>query len=151
MHILNVLCCNCPFFLVTMVEQFVGKWKMTSSDNFDEYMKAVGAGFASRQMANLAKPSLTIALDDQGFISMKAVTTLKTLEIKFKLDEEFDETTADDRKVKTILSLADGKLIQTQTWEGKTTIIEREIQDCKMIAKCTMDDVVAIRTYEKDA
>lgn len=25
-----------------MVEQFVGKWKMTSSDNFDEYMKAVG-------------------------------------------------------------------------------------------------------------
>lgn len=41
-HILNVLCCNCPFFLVTMVEQFVGKWKMTSSDNFDEYMKAVG-------------------------------------------------------------------------------------------------------------
>lgn len=51
-------------------------------------------------MANLAKPSLTIALDDQGFISMKAVTTFKTLEIKFKLDEEFDETTADDRKVK---------------------------------------------------
>ncbi|XP_067305829.1 fatty acid binding protein 4b [Pseudorasbora parva] len=134
-----------------MVEQFVGKWKMTSSDNFDEYMKAVGAGFASRQMANLAKPSLSIALDDQGFISMKAVTTFKTLEIKFKLDEEFDETTADDRKVKTIMSLADGKLIQTQTWEGKSTTIEREIQDSKMIAKCTMDDVVAIRTYEKDA
>ncbi|XP_056090467.1 fatty acid binding protein 4b [Rhinichthys klamathensis goyatoka] len=134
-----------------MVEQYVGKWKMTSSDNFDEYMKAVGAGFASRQMANLAKPSLTIALDDQGFISMKAVTTFKTLEIKFKLEEEFDETTADDRKVKTIMSLADGKLIQRQTWEGKTTIIEREVQDTKMIAKCTMDDVVAIRTYEKDA
>lgn len=63
-------------------------------------MLVAGAGFASRQMANLAKPSLTIALDDQGFISMKAVTTFKTLEIKFKLDEEFDETTADDRKVK---------------------------------------------------
>ncbi len=59
-----------------------------------------GAGFASRQMANLAKPSLSIAVDEQGFISMKAVTTFKTLEIKFKLDEEFDETTADDRKVR---------------------------------------------------
>ncbi|KTF89725.1 hypothetical protein cypCar_00018241 [Cyprinus carpio] len=134
-----------------MVEQFVGKWKMTSSDNFDEYMKAVGAGFASRQMANLAKPSLSIAVDEQGFISMKAVTTFRTLEIKFKLDEEFDETTADDRKVRTTMSLEDGKLIQKQTWEGKTTIIEREIQDSKMIAKCVMDDVVAIRTYEKDA
>ncbi|KAG1973861.1 fatty acid binding protein 4b [Pimephales promelas] len=134
-----------------MVEKFVGKWKMTSSDNFDEYMKAVGAGFASRQMANLAKPSLTIALGEEGSISMKAVTTFKTLEIQFKLEEEFDETTADDRKVKTIMSLVDGKLIQRQTWEGKTTIIEREVQDTKMIAKCTMDDVVAIRTYEKDA
>lgn len=59
-----------------------------------------GAGFASRQMANLAKPSLSIAVDEQGFISMKAVTTFKTLEIIFKLDEEFDETTADDRKVR---------------------------------------------------
>lgn len=38
--------------------------------------------------------------------------------------------------VQTIMSLADGKLIQTQTWEGKTTIIEREIQDSKMIAVC---------------
>uniref|UniRef100_A0A671M7F0 Fatty acid-binding protein, adipocyte-like n=1 Tax=Sinocyclocheilus anshuiensis TaxID=1608454 RepID=A0A671M7F0_9TELE len=132
-----------------LMDRFVGKWKMTSSDNFDEYMKAAGAGFASRQMANLAKPSLSIAVDEQGFISMNAVTTFKTLEIKFKLDEEFDETTADDRK--TIMSLEDGKLIQKQTWEGKTTIIEREIQDSKMIAKCIMDDVVAIRTYEKDA
>ncbi|XP_052428989.1 fatty acid-binding protein, adipocyte-like [Carassius gibelio] len=114
-----------------MVEQFVGKWKMTSSDNFDEYMKAVGAGFASRQMANLAKPSLAIAVDEQGLVSMKAVTTFKTLEIKFQFDEEFDETTADDRTVRTTMSLVDGKLIQKQTWEGKTTIIEREILfDC---------------------
>lgn len=60
----------------------------------------IGAGFAARQMANLARPSLSIAVDDQGFISMKAVTTFKTLEIKFHLDEEFDETTADDRKVR---------------------------------------------------
>jgi len=60
----------------------------------------LGAGFASRQMANLAKPSLTIALGEEGSISMKAVTTFKTLEIQFKLEEEFDETTADDRKVK---------------------------------------------------
>ncbi len=48
----KISCCNPPvisFFFnsilnieITMVEQFVGKWKMTSSDNFDEYMKAVG-------------------------------------------------------------------------------------------------------------
>uniref|UniRef100_A0A8C2G941 Fatty acid binding protein 11b n=1 Tax=Cyprinus carpio TaxID=7962 RepID=A0A8C2G941_CYPCA len=115
---------------------------MSGSDFFAKYMYLyTGAGFASRQMANLAKPSLSIAVDEQGFISMKAVTTFKTLEIKFHLDEEFDETTADDRK-------QTNKYINKT--HGKTTIIEREIQDSKMIAKCIMDDVVAVRTYEKD-
>lgn len=59
-----------------------------------------GIGFASRQIANLAKPSLLLSVDDQGLISMKSMTTFKTVEIKFRLDEEFDEITADDRQAK---------------------------------------------------
>ncbi|XP_022529066.2 fatty acid binding protein 4b [Astyanax mexicanus] len=132
------------------MESFMGTWKLTSSDNFDEYMKAVGIGFASRQIANMAKPSLLFSVDDQGFISMKSMTTFKTVEIKFKLDEEFDEITADDRQAKTFMRLVDGKLVQTQSWEGKSTTIEREVQGNKLIATCTMDDVVSVRTYEKD-
>ncbi|XP_041942830.1 fatty acid-binding protein, adipocyte-like [Alosa sapidissima] len=134
-----------------MVEQFVGTWKLTNSDNFDEYMKAIGVGFATRQMGNLVKPNLLISVDDQGVISMKAQSTFKTTEIKFKLDEEFDETTADDRKTKTVITLDNGKLVQKQTWDGKDTTIERYIEDGKMIAKCTMKDVVSVRTYELEA
>ncbi|XP_036435940.1 fatty acid binding protein 4b [Colossoma macropomum] len=132
------------------MDRFMGTWKLTSSDNFDEYMKAVGIGFASRQIANMAKPSLLFSVDDQGVFSMKSMTTFKTVEIKFKLDEEFDEITADDRQAKTVMSLVDGKLVQTQSWEGKSTTLEREIQDGKLIVKCVMDDVVAVRTYERE-
>lgn len=57
-------------------------------------------GFATRQMGNLVKPNLLFSVDDQGVVSMKSQSTFKTTEIKFKLDEEFDETTADDRKTK---------------------------------------------------
>ncbi|KAM4601402.1 fatty acid binding protein 4b [Polymixia lowei] len=134
-----------------MVEKFVGTWKMSSSENFDDYMKAIGVGFATRQMGNMAKPNFLLSVDDAGVISMKSQTTFKTTELKFKLDEEFDETTADDRKTKTLVTLENGKLIQKQTWDGKTTTLEREIQDGKLIAKCVMDDVVAVRTYEKEA
>ncbi|KAJ0000355.1 hypothetical protein NQD34_012197 [Periophthalmus magnuspinnatus] len=143
-----------------MVEQFVGTWKLTASDNFDEYMKAIGVGFATRQMGNMAKPNLVFSVTD-GVISMKAQSTFKTTEISFKLNEEFDETTADDRKTKasfktlnppyTTFTFENGKLVQKQTWDGKTTILEREIQDGKLVAKCTMDDIVAVRTYEKEA
>lgn len=60
----------------------------------------LGVGFATRQMGNLVKPNLLFSVDDQGVVSMKSQSTFKTTEIKFKLDEEFDETTADDRKTK---------------------------------------------------
>ncbi|PWA33651.1 hypothetical protein CCH79_00007662, partial [Gambusia affinis] len=117
-----------------MVEQFVGKWTLVSSDNFDEYMKAVGMSFATRQMGNLAKPNLIISVEDDGVISMKAESTLKTTAIQFKLNEEFDETTADGRNAKSIFTVENGKLVQKQSWEGKTTTLEREVQDGKLTA-----------------
>ncbi|XP_070822090.1 fatty acid binding protein 4b [Chaetodon trifascialis] len=132
-----------------MVEQFVGTWTLTASENFDEYMKALGVGFATRQMGNMAKPNLVISVDNAGLISMKSESTFKTTEITFKVNEEFDETTADGRKTKTIITFENGKLLQTQSWDGKKTTLEREIQDGKLTAKCIMDDVVALRTYEK--
>ncbi|XP_031154949.1 fatty acid binding protein 4b [Sander lucioperca] len=134
-----------------MVEQFIGTWTLTASENFDEYMKAIGVGFATRQMGNIAKPNLVISVDDAGLVSMKSETTFKTTEIKFKLSQEFDETTADGRKTKTTITFENGKLVQQQTWDGKKTTLEREIQDGKLTAKCIMDDVVAVRTYEKAA
>ncbi|XP_057689176.1 fatty acid binding protein 4b [Corythoichthys intestinalis] len=134
-----------------MVEQFVGTWKLAASDNFDEYMKALGVGFATRQVGNMAKPNLVISVDEAGFITMRSESTFKTKEIKFKLNEEFDETTADDRQTKTIITLENGKLVQKQAWDGKSTTLEREIQDGKLTAKCIMGDVVAMRTYEKEA
>ncbi|XP_040021337.1 fatty acid binding protein 4b [Gasterosteus aculeatus] len=134
-----------------MVDQFVGTWTLIASENFDEYMKAIGVGLATRQMGNLAKPNLVIGVDEAGLISMKSETTFKTTEFKFKLNEECDETTADGRTTKTLVTLKDGKLVQQQTWDGKTTTLEREIQGGNMSAKCVMDDVVAVRTYAKKA
>ncbi|XP_061616474.1 fatty acid binding protein 4a [Phyllopteryx taeniolatus] len=134
-----------------MVEKFVGTWKMVSSENFDDYMKAIGVGFAVRQVGNRTKPSLVVTVDDQGTVSMKTQSTFKTSEIKFKLNEPFEETTADDRKTRTVFSLENGKLVQKQCWDGKETSIEREVTDGKLIARCIMGDVVAVRTYVKEA
>ncbi|XP_056901609.1 fatty acid binding protein 4b isoform X1 [Takifugu flavidus] len=154
-----------------MVEQFVGNWTLVSSDNFDDYMKTIGkfirarcrcgiglidrrfyvlgVNFATRQMGNMVKPNLVFSMGDDGFISMKSESTFKTTEIKFKLTEEFEETTADGRNTKTVVTFENGKLVQYQKWDGKETTIEREIQDGKLTAKCIADDVVALRTYER--
>ncbi|XP_026862210.1 fatty acid binding protein 4a [Electrophorus electricus] len=133
-----------------MVENFVGSWKMITSENFDEYMKALGVGFATRQVGNRTKPNLIVGVDGDGWICMKTQSAFKNTEIKFRLNEAFEETTADDRKTTTIVTLENGKLVQKQSWDGKETAIEREMIDGKLIATCKMGNVVAVRTYERE-
>ncbi|TWW54372.1 Fatty acid-binding protein, brain [Takifugu flavidus] len=64
---------------------------------------------------------------------MKALEHLKNTEISFKLGEEFDETTADDRNCKSTVSLEGDKLVHVQKWDGKETTFVREIKDGKMV------------------
>ncbi|KAM9116534.1 fatty acid-binding protein, heart [Pangshura tecta] len=131
-----------------MAEAFAGSWKLVDSNNFDEYMKAIGVGFAMRQIANLTKPTCIIELEDDKII-VKTQSTFKSTEISFKLGEEFDETTADDRHVKSLVTLDGGKLIHVQKWDGKETTLVRELEDGKLILTLTLGTVICTRTYEK--
>jgi hypothetical protein len=131
-----------------MAANFVGKWNLESSENFDEYMKAVGVGMIMAKMASTAKPTLTITVEGDKW-TIKTETTFKTSKLEFKLNEEFDETTADDRKMKTTITLeGETKLIQDQKGDIPSTII-RVVSGNKMVATCHAKDVTATRTYIK--
>ncbi|XDB47419.1 hypothetical protein AB1E18_001017 [Capra hircus] len=140
--------CAQPSF--TMVDAFVGTWKLVDSKNFDDYMKSLGVGFATRQVANMTKPTTIIEVNGDTVI-IKTQSTFKNTEISFKLGVEFDETTADDRKVKSIVTLDGGKLVHVQKWNGQETSLVREIVDGKLILTLTHGSAVCTRTYEKEA
>ncbi|KAG8451204.1 hypothetical protein GDO86_003450 [Hymenochirus boettgeri] len=130
------------------MECFVGTWRLVESNKFDEYMKAIGVGFATRQIGNVTKPTTIISLDGDRVV-IQTQSTFKNTEVSFKLDEEFDETTADDRKCKTLVTLEDGKLKQIQKWDGKETTLVREVDKDKLVLTLTMGNVVSTRHYEK--
>ncbi|XP_065254179.1 fatty acid-binding protein, adipocyte-like [Emys orbicularis] len=130
-----------------MCDLFVGTWKLISSENFEDYMRELGVGFATRKMAGMAKPNVIISTNGD-VITIKTESTFKNTEISFKLGEEFEETTADDRKVKSIITLDNGSLIQVQKWDGKETTLIRKLVDGKLIVECTMNNVTCTRVYE---
>ncbi|XP_007425418.1 fatty acid-binding protein, heart [Python bivittatus] len=132
-----------------MAEAFAGVWKLVESVNFDEYMKALEVNFATRQIANLTKPTTIIEVNGIN-VTIKTQSTFKNTEISCVLGEEFDETTADSRHVKSIITLDGGKLVHVQKWDGKETSLVREIKDGKLILTLTMGDVVCTRTYHKE-
>ncbi|CAI5774602.1 acid-binding, adipocyte-like [Podarcis lilfordi] len=87
-----------------MCEQFLGTWKLVSTEKFDDYMKELGVGFATSKVAGVAKPNVIMSCNGD-VITIKTESSLKNTEISFKLGEQFDETTADDRKVKSVVTM----------------------------------------------
>jgi len=130
-----------------MASAFVGTWNLQSSENFDEYMKAVGVGAIMAKLGSTAKPTLIITVDGDKWL-MKSETTFKTSKVEFQLGVEFDETTADDRKMKTTITLEGNKLIQDQKGDIPS-VITREVDGNKMLVTCKAKDVVATRHYLK--
>ncbi|XP_044861262.1 fatty acid-binding protein, adipocyte-like [Mauremys mutica] len=131
-----------------MCDLFVGIWKFVSSEKFEDYMKELGVGLATRTLGSLAKPTVTISTDGD-VITIKTKSTFKNTEVSFKLGEEFEETTADDRKTKSIVTLEEGLLTQVQKWDGKETTIKRKLADGKMIVEYMMNNIICTRVYER--
>uniref|UniRef100_A0A8C9P866 Cytosolic fatty-acid binding proteins domain-containing protein n=1 Tax=Spermophilus dauricus TaxID=99837 RepID=A0A8C9P866_SPEDA len=101
-----------PARLLTM-EPFLGTWKLVSSENFEDYMKELGVNAAARNAAVLVKPNVIISMDGDK-VKMRTESSFKNTEISFKLGEEFDETTADDRNVKECTM---NNIVSTRTYE----------------------------------
>ncbi|XP_078504584.1 fatty acid-binding protein, brain-like [Lissotriton helveticus] len=132
-----------------MVDAFIGTWKLVNTANFNEYMEVLGVPFATRQVGNMTKPSQIISkIGDK--VKIRTESTFKITEIIFRLGEEFNETTIDDRKCKTIIKMDGGKLVHTQKWDGKETTLVREIKDAHMVMTLTFENVTAVRRYEKE-
>uniref|UniRef100_A0A803STZ8 Fatty acid binding protein 4 n=1 Tax=Anolis carolinensis TaxID=28377 RepID=A0A803STZ8_ANOCA len=107
-----------------------------------------GVGFATRKIAGVAKPNVIISCNGD-VITIRTESSFKNTELSFKLGEEFDETTADDRKVKSLVTLDNGVLVHLQKWDVKETTLKRKIEDGKLVLECTANGIVSTRVYEK--
>lgn len=132
-----------------MAEKYVGTWALETSENFDEYMKAVDVNFMTRKMASVLKPNVIISVDGDTW-TLKTESTFKTSETSFKLGQEYEETTADGRNVMTTFQIdGDGKLVQDQKGKVPSTITRELVDENTLLCTCVAKDVTCKRTYKK--
>merc|ERR1712228_374609 len=93
------------------MDAFKGKYNRTSAENYEELLKVLDVSFLLRKAATVSTPVLEIT-EEGGVWNIKTSTTLKTMELKFKLGEPFDETTPDGRDVTA--TVEDGKIVTVQ-------------------------------------
>ncbi|KAL4143519.1 hypothetical protein QTP88_005842 [Uroleucon formosanum] len=132
------------------MEAFINKkYKLSSSEKFDEYMKALGVGMMTRKLGNTVSPVVELTKSDDGKFVLSSNSTFKNSSIAFKLNEEFDEETPDGRKVKSTIIQDGNKLVHTQKCDkhNDTTIVrEFEPEQLKMVL--TVDDITCTRIYK---
>ncbi len=92
--------------------------------------------------------------EKDGVWTIKTSTTLKTMELKFEVGKEFEETTPDGRDVKAVVTQEGNKFISVQTAkkeDQKSTRVVREFNDNEVIQ--TMEvlgtDVVCVQKFKR--
>merc|ERR1712055_106986 len=82
---------------------------------------------------------------------MKTTTTLKTTEIKFKLDTAFAETTMDGREAQTTFTLSGNTLTQKQVAaKGPDATYVRTFTDAELTCVCEAGGVTSTRVYKRN-
>lgn len=92
----------------------------------------------TRKVGNSMTPVVELTKNDDGKYVLSSNSALKNTSITFKLNEEFDEETADGRKVKSIITQDGNKLLHTQKSDKLETTIVREFEpeQIKMVTPC---------------
>ena len=86
--------------------------------------------------------------------NFKTSTMLKSMELKFKLGEEFDEKSPDGRDVKAVVTLEGDSFVSTQTAKKdgeKSTKVTREFKGDEVIqtSQCIGSDLVCTQIFKK--
>ncbi|KAL5241936.1 hypothetical protein ACI65C_009346 [Semiaphis heraclei] len=128
---------------------FNKKYKLDTSENFDEYMKALGVGLVKRTLGNTATPIVELTKNNEGKLVLTSNSIMKNSSIEFNLNEEFIEETIDNRKVTSIISQDGNKLVHVQKSDKHSdTTIVREFKPDELKMILTIDGITCTRIYK---
>merc|ERR1712243_66483 len=129
------------------VAPITGTYTQVSSEKYEEFLKALGVGFILRKAALASTPVMTISEEGGNW------TTVTSIELKFRLGEEFEEDTTDGRHCKTVVTLEGNTMTTTQnaTKAGeKNVVVVREFNDEGLTYKATCDGVTSTQKFKRD-
>lgn len=130
-----------------------GRYRLLSTENFDEFMKRLGVGLVRRKLANSISPVNVIIVNEDGSYTVRTETSVRTTELNFQLGIPFDEPTLDGRVTKTTASRLGNVLTLDQKGDPakheKDSKMIRDFQGDSMYMSLIVEDVVCKRVYQR--
>jgi fatty acid-binding protein 4, adipocyte len=127
-----------------------GQYAQNSADNFDDYLKDVGVGFAARMAIKNTSNTITLSNNADTWTLQNAQGSFKTTSVTFTLGTPVSENTVDGRTVNAPFTLDGAVLteVQQDPNSNKTSTITRDFSNLPtMTETLSSGQVKATRVY----
>ncbi|CAG2112812.1 unnamed protein product [Medioppia subpectinata] len=127
---------------------FTGTYKVVSADNFDAFLKELGANDDMVAKLDPSTGQLTIKKNGPVYTLIQT-SAMFDREVQFELGKEYEDKHLDGSPVKGLV-IADGnKLIQTACIDGKELEVVRELNGDELIVTASFNGAVANGVYQR--
>ncbi|KAI4490952.1 hypothetical protein M0802_010626 [Mischocyttarus mexicanus] len=118
----------------------IGTYQHERNENLDAYFQDLGVPYIARKMMGMASPRMEISNDGDKW-TIRTVSLMRNIELKFVLGEEYEETLPSGEILKNVTTIDDDNLV----------IVSYRPDNTKMVRKYdfTDDSVVLTMTSEK--
>ncbi|XP_014215593.1 cellular retinoic acid-binding protein 2-like [Copidosoma floridanum] len=131
----------------------VGNYQHVKNENLDEYFKVIGVPYIPRKMMSMTSPRLEISKAEDDKWSIRIITMMRTVELTFKIGEEFEESMPAGVTLKNVASLEeDGSLVIKSEGPNNTKVTRKyDLQDDQIILTMTHEEsgIAAKRYFQK--
>ncbi|CAB03391.2 Fatty acid-binding protein homolog 8 [Caenorhabditis elegans] len=134
------------------MKEFIGRWKLVHSENFEEYLKEIGVGLLIRKAASLTSPTLEIKLDGDTW-HFNQYSTFKNNKLAFKIREKFVEIAPDERSYNTLVTFENGKFISHQDKikeNHHSSVFTTWLENGKLLQTYQSGSVICRREFVKE-
>lgn len=128
--------------------QFTGRYEMVSSENYGEFLKAVGVGLIQRNLLEKARPTITIG-ESAGRWTIETHTALDNAVIVFELNKEFDDKMLDGRIARGTVTRDGNRLILVQRSGDDTATTLSEFFPTELKQTYSAKGVSAMRLFRR--
>ncbi|XP_071545110.1 fatty acid-binding protein-like [Panulirus ornatus] len=115
--------------------QFEGRYQHERSENFDEFLKAIGVPLIPRKLVLTANPVVEVFRQEERWV-IRMNTLVRTIEYNF-LPGETIETETMGGVAQNVFMIEEGRITQTQTSSKYTTEVIREFTDESLVMTIT--------------
>ncbi|XP_037068475.1 sodium/calcium exchanger regulatory protein 1-like [Pollicipes pollicipes] len=125
-----------------------GSYTLVSSDNFDEFLKAMGASAVMRTAAQVGKPTIHVSVSGDHW-KLRQTTKLSSTSMEFDVGVPRHLSAPGGASVTSVITKERDRLIEKRTGADKNPETVREFTGSQLKVTLKVDDVVCVRVFQK--